>query len=388
MAKRIEIDLELKSKIDSSRQIFNTLKEKDAFKNSPRASKTFESIIKELDSLSQVSEPTLKQLSRMNSLFNQMSDILVNAANSVNESSAEFKKIQETIDEIGGKLETSRKSKGKILKQGRINETTGNYELFDTYQTEQLQLANIIGSNGKQIKSIGTFRKKFDANGQAIAGAFQDPVAAQALYDKLKKHQEDNAINLAKLNEEIANYTTQLTEAKNKLTEQAGKEKSPIAGQVIENKLNFNQILEDKKTLLHTQKDLQKTTSRVEGLNNSLAKQSSALGNVFKQFTLYHLGLKFVKKALREAVQTIKELDQSLTEQAMVTGMTREQAYGLIKDYQDLALQVGATTKEIAGVATEYMKQGKTIEDSLKLTEAAVAAAKVALVSVGDSVNY
>ena len=72
----------------------------------------------------------------------------------------------------------------------------------------------------------------------------------------------------------------------------------------------------------------------------------------------------------------------------MVTGMTREQAYGLISTYQDLALKVGATTKEVAGVATEYMKQGKTLEDSLKLTEAAVAAAKVARVSVGDSVNY
>ena len=83
-----------------------------------------------------------------------------------------------------------------------------------------------------------------------------------------------------------------------------------------------------------------------------------------------------------------KELDKYLTEQAMVTGKTREQTYKLIDSYQNLALQCGATTKEIAEVATEYMKQGKTIEDSLVLTEAAVKAAKVARVSVGDSVNY
>jgi TP901 family phage tail tape measure protein len=95
-----------------------------------------------------------------------------------------------------------------------------------------------------------------------------------------------------------------------------------------------------------------------------------------------------MKTALREAVQTVKELDKELTEQAMVTGLTREQTYGLVKSYQDLALQVGATTKEIASVATEYVKQGKSIKDSLILTEAAVSAAKVARVSVGDSVNY
>jgi TP901 family phage tail tape measure protein len=72
----------------------------------------------------------------------------------------------------------------------------------------------------------------------------------------------------------------------------------------------------------------------------------------------------------------------------MVTGKTRKETYALLGSYQDLAKQCGATTKEIAEVATEYMKQGKTIEDSLVLTEAAVKAAKVARVSVGDSVNY
>ena len=119
-----------------------------------------------------------------------------------------------------------------------------------------------------------------------------------------------------------------------------------------------------------------------------LEKQSTTLGKAFKQFTLYNIVLKAAKTALKEAVQTVKELDKYLTEQAMVTGLTREQTYGLVKSYQNLAAQCGATTKEIAQVSTEYMKQGKSIEESLILTEAAVKAAKVARVSVGDSVNY
>ena len=119
-----------------------------------------------------------------------------------------------------------------------------------------------------------------------------------------------------------------------------------------------------------------------------LKKQESSLGKAFKAFTIYAAVLRTVKTALREAVSTITELDKSLTEQAMVTGHTRQETYNLVKQYQELATQVGATTKEIASVATEYMKQGQTIEDSLVLTQAAVSAAKVARVSVGDSVNY
>lgn len=72
----------------------------------------------------------------------------------------------------------------------------------------------------------------------------------------------------------------------------------------------------------------------------------------------------------------------------MVTGKSRAETYGLLKSYQDLAAQCGATTKEIAQVSTEYLKQGKSIQEAMTLTEAAVKAAKVARVSVGDSVNY
>ena len=131
-------------------------------------------------------------------------------------------------------------------------------------------------------------------------------------------------------------------------------------------------------------------TASSEGITDikGLEKQTSTLGKAFKQFTLYAVAVRAAKTAVREAVQTIKELDKYLTEQAMVTGKTREETYKLVGQYQELALQCGATTKEIAEVSTEYMKQGKSVEEALVLTEAAVKAAKVARVSVGDSVNY
>ena len=130
------------------------------------------------------------------------------------------------------------------------------------------------------------------------------------------------------------------------------------------------------------------STSDLTLSNNELKQQNSSLGKALKQFTLYKVALKAVKTAAKEAIATVKELDKELTEQAMVTGLTRKQTYNLVKSYQELALQTGATTKEIASVATEYMKQGKSIKESLVLTEAAVAAAKVARVSTADSVNY
>lgn len=72
----------------------------------------------------------------------------------------------------------------------------------------------------------------------------------------------------------------------------------------------------------------------------------------------------------------------------MVTGKTREETYKLLQSYQDLAKATGATTKEVAEVATQFMRQGKTAQEALTLTEAAVKAAKVAAISTTDSVTY
>jgi len=126
----------------------------------------------------------------------------------------------------------------------------------------------------------------------------------------------------------------------------------------------------------------------IDNTTKSINKQSSSLGKAFKQFTLYAIALRTVKKALHEAARTVKDLDKYLTTQAMVTGKTRKETYELLKTYQSMASQLGATTKEVAEVATQFLRQGKTAAEALKLTEAAISAAKVAGIGVTESVNY
>lgn len=126
----------------------------------------------------------------------------------------------------------------------------------------------------------------------------------------------------------------------------------------------------------------------ITNLSTSINKQQSVLRKAAKAFTVYSTIIRIAKSALREAAATITELDKSLTEQARVTGRTRDQAYGLLTTYQNMAQVIGATTKEVAEASSEFIKQGKSIQDALTLSKAAVSAAKVAGISVGDSINY
>lgn len=104
--------------------------------------------------------------------------------------------------------------------------------------------------------------------------------------------------------------------------------------------------------------------------------------------TVYGLAIRQLRKWISQAVKTITEIDQALTTQAMVSGKTRKETYALVGAYQDLAKQCGATTTEVAKVATAYFRQGKSVEEAMTLTKTAVTAAKVAGISTTESVDY
>lgn len=165
-----------------------------------------------------------------------------------------------------------------------------------------------------------------------------------------------------------------------------GDQETALAMSTSQDKVNQMVNTEIKNQQDKKEQDFQ--TQELIELNKEQEKNNSLMGKALKTFSLYAIVIRSLKRVLREVQQTVVQLDKSLTEQAMVTGLTRQQTYGLLKSYQELASQTGATTKEVASVATEYMKQGKSIQDALTLTQAAVSAAKIAGISTADSVNY
>ena len=90
----------------------------------------------------------------------------------------------------------------------------------------------------------------------------------------------------------------------------------------------------------------------------------------------------------REAIRTITEMDSSLTGMAMVTGKSREEIDLLRPRIQNLAKETSTAMTEIAGLITEYTKQGRTLEESFILAEETAKAAKIAGISAAESIQY
>lgn len=213
------------------------------------------------------------------------------------------------------------------------------------------------GYVAEQTKTAAGYDEQITAGEQELAQVIQD-------IESLQKASETSAAALEQLYIQITNIAQ-------------GANKNVLDAQTKEATDNIAK-----------QQTAQTSNVDLTSIGTQTQKTSTTLGKAFKQFSVYAVMLRSIKAAAREAVATIKELDKSLTEQAMVTGKTRKQTYALLGTYQDLAAQTGATTKEIAGLATQFMRQGKTTEDALTLTRAAMDAAKVAGISAADSVNY
>ena len=259
---------------------------------------------------------------------------------------------------------------------------------------EKLAVSGVTFSNkkgGGKITSPDTLLERFgtgelkatNAEGKTFTGApLKNVLQSAGLFDYQKAIEENDALQkeLEETEKKVKELEAAVAEASKELNA------NPLTSQIE------NQNREIREHVLQTrEQQKQAITDAIDNeqdLNTEIDKQPSMLGKAFKAFTIYQLVLRSVKRAVREAISTIRELDKSLTEQAMVTGLTRKQTYGLLKDYQQMASRLGTTTKEVSSTMTEFLRQGRSIQEATKLTEAAVSAARVAGISAADSINY
>ncbi len=355
-------------------QNFNKLV--DLFKNAAASSGTLSKTIEQL---------TNKQL-QLNKEINSLRDRKTNLETKLTPQTKEFS--AKAAKEFASTNSTAKKV---LLSSG----AQATYDQIIELQEALIKYLEKTGKNLRQITNADVQKIKTasgiqfqNRNAAQAANSYiaqQDAYAAGIKKDLTStseeltaKEAESNALyeKINKLDTASANAATGLDELYKKIVNIATATNSTITEE------------NNKQKKLNTDNTPAPTTGSVTEVNAATKNNNSTIGKAFKQFSLYAIALRTIKQAAREAISTIKELDKSLTEQAMVTGKTREQTYKLLSSYQELAAQTGSTTKEIADLATQFMRQGKTTQDSLVLTEAAMSAAKVAGISATDSINY
>lgn len=137
-------------------------------------------------------------------------------------------------------------------------------------------------------------------------------------------------------------------------------------------------------------KDIKNAAKAQEELNGKIKAQGkdwknnnqkvSELGDTIKKvfnYVLVYRGFQMLQEGIQKAIDTMKELDKAFTDIQMVTGDSKEETAQLAQDYNKLAKEMGATTQEVAEGASEWLRQGKTAEETTELLRSSMTLSKV-----------
>ena len=136
--------------------------------------------------------------------------------------------------------------------------------------------------------------------------------------------------------------------------------------------------------------DIRDAVKAQEELNSKIKAQGkdwksnnqkvSELGDTIKKvfnYVLVYRGFQMLQEGIQKALDTMKELDKAFTDIQMVTGDSKEATSQLAQDYNQLAKEMGATTQEVAEGAGEWLRQGKTTEETTELLRSSMTLSKV-----------
>lgn len=131
----------------------------------------------------------------------------------------------------------------------------------------------------------------------------------------------------------------------------------------------------------------------IQGRNgNSVFQQfGNTLRDAFYAYSAANLLQDAIYKVIdggKEAVETVKELNDAATSLRMATGESSEYINQLMSSYNTLGQELGAITTDVSESADEWLRQGHTINDTNKLIQDSMMLSKVSNLNSADSTKY
>lgn len=134
--------------------------------------------------------------------------------------------------------------------------------------------------------------------------------------------------------------------------------------------------------------DTGNTAENLGKVSDGLDKINRKSSATVLSMTLLHQTIIALERAAKKMVSTAVELDSKLTDLRMATGDSYEDAQQLVDTYNDLALELGATTSEVISAADAWLRQGHSVTDTNKLITDAMILSKVSQLDSAAATEY
>ena len=201
---------------------------------------------------------------------------------------------------------------------------------------------------------------------------------------------EDVKRQLAELeNIDLSKYGIDLAEIKNIEQLEEALEKVRIAAQNSAEAFGkeYTQEMRDAGASTNRlEKDVKDATDAVEDLDERTG-QINAMQERVKSFLGISGAAQVMRSALRDAMQTITELDATMTEMAVVTDLSVGDYWNQLPQYSKQASDLGVSINSAYKAATLYYQQGLKSNEVTKISAETLKMARIAGLSAEDATN-
>jgi TP901 family phage tail tape measure protein len=424
------------SKLNNEIQNFESLASK-GFTNLGDVSKAEKSFIKITDLLEQLKNQSKSITGLEPEKF--LPKETIERVNSLRKSWGDLKKIADKGIENNAKIK-AQNSEIKKAEQAVQNLTSQ----YNKLNSENKSLSSSKGINTKQINEYKTqieearkAQEQLLASGEKKSGAeYQDleqqVKSANAAIAQLEKTNrsydttiQKNKATMNGLKTEISSTNASVTDMKNELTKLQDEAKNPEGLAQLRQQLaalkniNIDEIptdLEEIKQVIDNlnSEELKKITQRLKEIDTSAegvapavdkcgdafdAMKNSAQGldqtarevenlhNQILQFFSIGNAVQLFKRAVKSAFDTVKELDATMTETAVVTDFTVSDMWEQLPTYAAEANKLGAAINDLYGSTTLYYQQGLQTEAAMALGIETTKMARIANIEAADATN-
>lgn len=186
----------------------------------------------------------------------------------------------------------------------------------------------------------------------------------------------DISDDLLKSEQGLESLKNQLNELDNKSLSELIKKLSDMGINTEQAKQYVEQLTGTMVELGDSAKDINRANQEMEQLKNQVL-QFFSIGNAVQLF----------KRAVKSAFDTVKKLDATMTETAVVTDFTIGDMWGQLPTYAAEANKLGAAINDLYGSTTLYYQQGLRTKAAMALGIETTKMARIANIEAADATN-
>lgn len=300
----------------------------------------------------------------------------------VNTDASGIKKVQSSLDKM-------KKYVNSYKLDVDVSNANASIQKFSGQTTKTLEKARtLLNQINKDFTNV-----KFAPNDHVLSDNYEKLQTHLSQYNNLMKKAKIESDNLGdSIKKAATTFNTLDAITAGNRTETWLKNNSKAAkeyGETLEELARRQKAATSKSELAEYTKQVNMLKSEASARGMTGLSTTEELKRAFSQISqfagIYNILENVVVDGGRAMVQAVLQVDDAMTDLQMATGVSQQRAAELMSTYADLGQELKATMVDVSASATEWLKQGKSIEESQKLARDSIVLSKIGDLSSEDS---